>query len=65
MLLTRMVRSRMPGMRHHGDVLGAVVEDVLVDFVGDGERVELLAERGDEFQLFAVEDAAGGIVRAN
>ena len=48
MLLTSMVRSRMPGRVSDRDVHGAVVEDVLVDLVGDGERIELLAELGDE-----------------
>jgi len=32
------------GKRHHGYVPLAVVHDVLVDFVGDGERVELAAQ---------------------
>ena len=40
----------------------AVVGDVLVDFVGDGERIELLTESGDESQFFARKNFAGRIV---
>ena len=47
-LLTRMVRSRMPGSMHHGDVLCAVVENVFVDLIGDRQGVEFLAEARDE-----------------
>ena len=49
--------------RGHRDVLVGVVEDVLVDLVGDAERVELLAEPGDQLQLGAAEHLAAGIVR--
>ena len=63
MLLTRMVRSRMPGMVMIGMCSVAVVDNVLVDFVGDGQRVEFLAQRRDEFELLAIENAAGGIIR--
>jgi hypothetical protein len=44
-------------------VLLAVVRDVLVDLVGDGDRVVLTAQRRDELQLFAREDLAGRVVR--
>ena len=44
-------------------MLGIVVEDVLVDLVGDRERAPLLAQTGDELQLFAREDLAGRVVR--
>ena len=49
--------------RGHGDVPGAVVEDVLVDFVGDGEGIPAHAEIADGFEFLAGEHLAGGIVR--
>ena len=58
------VRSAMPGQRGHGDVDGAVVEDVLVDLVGHGQRVVAAAQVGDRLQLRAREDLARGVVRA-
>ncbi len=63
MLLIRMVRSRMPGICIIGMVLGAVVKNVLVNLVGDGQRVELLAQLRNQLQALAVEHAAGGIIR--
>jgi hypothetical protein len=42
---------------------GAVIEDVLVDLVGDGQSIELVAERRDPVQLRPGEDLARGIVR--
>ena len=50
--------------RDHRNVLGAVVDDVLVDLVGDGEDIEFDAQVADQFQFFAGEDLAGGIVRS-
>ena len=47
------VRSRMPSSDAMRDVLGAVVEDVLVDLVGDRHHVPLPAQRGDLLQLGA------------
>ena len=41
----------------------AVVEDVLVDLVGDRDHVPLPAERGDLLELLAGEDGAGRVVR--
>ena len=38
--LTMIVRSRIPSSVGHRDVLGAVVENVLVDLVGDRQNVE-------------------------
>ena len=45
-----MVRSRHAGQGGEGDVLGAVVEEVLVDLVGEDEEVVLDGERGDGFE---------------
>ena len=42
---------------------GTVINDVLVDFVGDRQDVPLLAEPGNELQLFAVEHLTGRIIR--
>ena len=47
------------GDGHHGHMPETVVEDVLVDFIGDGQRVELLAESGDEFDRPQLELIAG------
>ncbi len=44
------------------DVLGAVVEDVLVYLVGDGVCIPFLAEVGNLLELGAGEDFAGGVV---
>src|SRR6202011_5204815 len=44
------------------DVL-ARVNEMFVDLVGDRERVELLAEAGDEPELLGAVDLAGRIVR--
>src|SRR5271157_1036057 len=46
----------------HGDVLGAIVDDVLVDFVGNAVGVPAHAEIADEFEFGAGENFAGGIV---
>src|SRR3990172_3596180 len=46
----------------NGDVTAAVVQDVLIDFVGDGEHVVAAAEGRDGFQFLSVEYFAGGIV---
>ena len=40
----------------------AVVDDVLVDLVGEREQVVLQADRGDQLQLVAAEDLAGRVV---
>ena len=42
---------------------GAVINDVFVDFVGDGEDIPFLAELGDELQLFAAEHLTGRVIR--
>jgi len=42
-------------------VLCAVVEEVLVDFVGEEEEVVPLGELADRFELGAGEDFAGGV----
>jgi hypothetical protein len=34
-------------------VFGAVVDDVFVDLIGNGESIELLAEAGDQFEFFS------------
>src|SRR6516165_2486257 len=46
----------------HGDVLGAVVRDVLVNFVGDAVGVPADAEIANKFEFGAGEDFASGIV---
>ena len=51
-----------PGQGRQRDVL-AVVDDVLVDVVGQGDDVVLLAEAGDELELGPVEDLARRVVR--
>ena len=45
------------------DVLGVVVDDVLVNFVGDGDDIELDAEIANQFEFRQGEHFAGGIVR--
>src|SRR5256885_15095284 len=55
---------RHAGQGGDGDVLLAVVDDVLVDLVGDGEQVVGEAEIGDLLQLRSREDLARGIVGA-
>ena len=44
-------------------MLGSVIQDVLVDLVGDGEDVEFNAQVSDQFQFGAGEDLSRGIVR--
>jgi hypothetical protein len=44
-------------------VLFEVVGDVLVDLVREAERVMLLAQVGDELELLASVDLAGGVIR--
>ena len=56
------VRSAMPGQRRERDVL-ALEDDVLVDVVGEGDDIELDAQRGDELELVAREHLAGRVVR--
>ena len=46
----------------HGNVLGAVVQNVLVNFVGDAVAVPTDTEIANEFEFGASEDFAGGIV---
>src|SRR5262249_36591898 len=50
--------------RGDGNVLSAVVDDVLVDLVGDGEQVVAEGQIGDLLQLRRREDLAGGVVGA-
>ena len=57
------VRSAMPSSVASGTCWCAVVDDVLVDLVGDGEHVPLLAEPRDDAQFLAREDLAGRVVR--
>ena len=45
-----------------GDVHGAIVQNVLVDFVGNRQRVEFAAQAGDEFQFLPAEHLPGGII---
>ena len=59
-----MVRSRHARQRGEADVLGAVVEEVLVHLVGEDEEVVLDGERGDGLELGEGEDLAGGVGRA-
>ena len=40
----------------------SIVHDVLVDLVGEDEKIAVAAESGDEFQVLPGEDLAGGIV---
>src|SRR5882762_9413275 len=49
--------------RSHGNVPRALINDVLVDFISDRERIPAHAEVADEFQLFAREYLARRIVR--
>ena len=56
----RAVLEPRHGRRRH--VLG-VVDDVLVDLVGEHERVVRLAQLADERELLASEDLARGVVR--
>ena len=44
-------------------MLGAVVEHVLVDFVGDRKGIPAHAEIADAFEFGALENFAGGIIR--
>ena len=48
--------------RQDGNMHGAIVEDVLVDFVGDAVGVPANAEIADEFEFAAREHFSGGIV---
>jgi hypothetical protein len=45
-------------------VLPPVINDAVVDLVGDRNQIELLAEPGDALQLLAGEDPSRGIVRS-
>ena len=49
--------------RGHGNVLGAVVEHVLVDFIGNGVGIPADAEVPDGFELGALENLSRGIIR--
>ena len=51
-----------PRQGRERDVL-TVEHEVLVDLVGDGDHVVLAAQLGDQRQLLAGEDLAGGVVR--
>ena len=51
-----------PGEARERDVL-TLEHDVLVDVVGEGERVELDAQAGDQIELGAREHLAGRVVR--
>lgn len=42
---------------------GVVIDDVLVNFVGNRQRVMPLAERRNRLELGAAEDLAGGVMR--
>ncbi len=62
-------RDRHGALRHSRQrrdrrVAEAVVDDVLVDLVGDREQVVLDAERGDRLELGAREDLPRRVVRA-
>ena len=46
----------------NGDVLSAVVDDVLVNLVSDGQHVEFDAQIANEFQFFACEHLPRRIV---
>src|SRR5215469_8201646 len=46
----------------HGEVLGAVVENVLVDFVGDAVAVPAQTKITDELEFAARVNLAGGVV---
>ena len=58
-----MVRSAMPGSVAIGMCARAVVEDVLVDLVGDREDVVLAGTGRDDLELGAREDLARRVVR--
>ena len=45
-------------------MLGSVVQDVLVDLVGNGEDVKFKAQIPDQLQFGAGEDLSCGIVRS-
>ncbi len=51
------------GQGGQGDVGAPVVDEVLVDLVGDGEEIPLDADPGDGLELLAAEDPAGRVVR--
>ena len=51
------------GKARDRDVPRAAVDDVLVNFVGDRQRVMPLAQRGDRFELGAREHLAARVVR--
>src|SRR6185312_6044874 len=50
------------GQGEQGDVASAAVDDVFVDFIGDGKRVKLLAKFGDAGEFFEIEDASSRVV---
>ena len=47
----------------HGNMLGAIVQNVLIDFVGDAVGIPSHTEVTDEFELRSREDFPGGIIR--
>src|SRR5258708_33468748 len=50
--------------RSYRNVPGAVVENVFVDFIGDGKHVEFHAQVADQLKFAAGKHFAGGIVRS-
>ncbi len=52
---------RHAGERGQGDMLCAVVKEVLIHLVGEDEKVVLQRERGERFELGAGEDFAAGV----
>src|SRR4029077_8088769 len=50
--------------RSYRNVPGAVVENVFVDFIGDGKYVEFHAQVADQLKFAAGKHFAGGIVRS-
>ena len=57
------VRSSSPATDRDRHVHGAVVQDVLVDLVGERDHAPLLAERRDHVELLAGEHLARRVVR--
>ena len=50
------------GKRRHRDMLAAVVNQVLIDFIGHDASVRVLNDSSDGFELGARKDFARGIV---
>ena len=49
--------------RYRGNVLRAIVDNVFIDLVRDGENVPLLTEVGDDAEFLAAEDLSRWVVR--